>query len=88
MFVYSIFDKTAKQFGLPFFQITDETALRLFGNLVNDKDSMLNKNPDDYTLFQVGEFDEQTGDILSPAIGPVVIKNALEVQQEPQQAAA
>lgn len=96
MLIYSIFDKTAKQFGLPFFQINDETAIRMFSNLVNDKDSMLNKNPDDYTLFRLGEFDADSGivdGIRNPADietcgPPTVLKNALDVFTQPTDPAA
>lgn len=39
----------------------DEVAKRAFMNAASDPASMLSKNPSDYELWFIGEFDESTG---------------------------
>lgn len=60
--VYSIFDVKAGVFNTPFFQVNDQVAKRAFSDLVNDPQSMLFKHPEDFTLWRLGEFDDQLGD--------------------------
>lgn len=61
MKVFSIYDGKAQAFAAPFFMPTIGMAVRAFTELVNDKASTVNRYPSDFTLFQVGEFDEQKG---------------------------
>ena len=67
MFIYSIFDKKAVDFGPLFTSENDETAKRLV--LVNVcKDTMLSSSPSDFSLYCLGEYDSHTGDVsgISP----------------------
>lgn len=36
-------------------------AIRLFGDQINDKQSHMSNHPEDYDLFHIAEYDEQTG---------------------------
>lgn len=38
------------------------TAERDFANTVNNQDSMISKYPEDFELFYVGDFNDETGD--------------------------
>lgn len=52
-------------------------AIRMFETTVQTKDNRLNKYPSDYSMFLIGEWDEETGLITSyPA--PQHIASALE----------
>lgn len=43
--------------------ITDAQAVRSFGEAVNDKTTEFNKHPEDYSIFNIGSYDDNTGEI-------------------------
>jgi len=53
--VYVIMDEVAKEFSIPFFVKNKEVAMRQYFNLVKDL------NVDDYSLYEIGEFDTELG---------------------------
>lgn len=62
--LFTVFDSATKLF-LPTFEArTVEDAIRKFRTTVNMPDSQLHKFPEDYTLFQVGEFNQDTGELV------------------------
>lgn len=65
MRVFSVFDSKAGAYLQPFFSPTDATALRAFYKAVNEPGSMFGQNPGDYTLFEIGNWDEHGGTIAS-----------------------
>jgi len=79
--LYSVYDLKAKAFLQPFFSVLDGTAIRAFSTAVNDPSTMLNKHPEDYILFYVGEFDDESG-ALSAAAQPVQLVMAAAVYSE------
>lgn len=62
---YSVFDSKLVSFTPPFQALRDEAAIRQFGDWVNDTNpqNTLAKHPEDYSLFRVGWFDADTGQI-------------------------
>lgn len=63
--IYSIKD-TKIGFMQPFYQANQAVAIRAFNNAVNAKESNnINQNADDMELWELGEFDDQTGEIKS-----------------------
>lgn len=77
MRVFSVYDSKAEAYGSPVFLKTKGEAIRGFTDIVNDGNSMLSKYPGDYTLFELGSFDEETAkfDLHS---SPVSLGVALE----------
>lgn len=71
MKVFSIYDGKGKCYGLPFFMAQVGVAARAFGDLVNDDQSAVCKHPADYTLYQVGVFDDESG--LFENVSPQVL---------------
>lgn len=69
MKVYSIKDVKVEAFMSPFFMPTDGAALRAFADEANSADSNLRKHPEDYVLYGLGDWDDQTGK-LSPFDAP------------------
>lgn len=65
MRVYSVFDSKAEAFLQPFFMQAKGQAIRGFTELANDKNHQFGKFPEDYTLFELGIFDDQKGLIVS-----------------------
>lgn len=61
MFMYSVYDKAAGSFNIPFFQLNDRVAIRSFMDLVRDERSQVSKHPEDYDLWCLGSFDDASG---------------------------
>lgn len=53
-------------------------AKRMFGDAANSEGTMLNKHPEDYELYEVGGFDEDTG-IITAYKSPKKITTAREL---------
>ncbi len=70
--VYSVHDDVAQIHFAPFTFRSDEEACRMFSNCVNDAEHAFAKNPSDYGLYKVGEWDKKTG-ILYPATQPKLL---------------
>jgi hypothetical protein len=79
--VYSIFDSAAKAYVQPFYMHNDGLAIRAFMDNVNSKEeNNISKHPDQFTLFQIGEFDDTSGKIDS--IDPKSLGNGLEFKND------
>ena len=59
--IYTIFDQKADAYLNPFFLPNDALATRTFKDCTNDDNHAFGKNPEDYTLFNLGSFDTNTG---------------------------
>jgi len=58
---FSIRDAKGEIFNTPFFQKTHGEAERSFKQIANDTNSMVYKFPEDYDLYYLGTYDDQTG---------------------------
>lgn len=61
---FTIRDTKAEVFNTPFFQKTHGEAERSFKKLATDPQSMVGQYPDDYDLYYIGEYDDQTGKLI------------------------
>lgn len=61
--VFSVYDSKANAYLRPFFTTTKGLALRSFIDAANDPRETINKYPGDYTLFELGEYDDASGTI-------------------------
>ncbi len=59
--VVSIYDVKAQAFMKPIFVQSHGAAVRSFGDAVNDAQTEFHKHPEDYSMFSMGEFDDDTG---------------------------
>ena len=59
--MFSVFDAKADAFLPPFFLHNNGLALRTFGDACNMKDHQFGKHPEDYTLFELGAFEDGSG---------------------------
>lgn len=59
--VYSVFDSKVGAYMSPFYVRSRGEAMRSFGDAVNDENHPFHKHPGDYTLFDLGEYDEGSG---------------------------
>jgi len=62
--VFAIRDRALDCFGQPFFAPSVGAALRSFSDEINrqDPNNALARHPEDYDLFTLGEYDDQTGE--------------------------
>lgn len=62
--IYAVRDNATEQFGNPMFMVSNGQALRSFTDEVNNKEStnLLHKHPEDYELYEIGEYDTDTGE--------------------------
>lgn len=58
--LYTVYDEKADAFLPPFFVPTHGLALRAFKDCVNSKDHQFGKHPADYSLFYLGDWDDDT----------------------------
>lgn len=63
--VFSVRDLKAAQYGQPFALANRAVAVRTFTSWCQDTSSFFAKYPHDFELFQVGEFDQTTGRLLT-----------------------
>ncbi len=75
---FSIFDQKAKAYMAPYFFGEVGQSTRAFTDMVNDPDHLLGKHPEDYVLYEVGQFDDSTGK-LEAYDGPELVVTALQV---------
>lgn len=80
---YSVYDNKALVYAVPFFATTDGSAIRSFQDLANDTNTTVGRHPGDFSLYCLGDYDDQKGVLtaLSP-LRHVVDATALLVRQE------
>lgn len=56
--LFSIYDSKVEAYLQPFFMQNSAQAQRSFSDLVNDKTHAFGKHPEDYTLFEIGSWED------------------------------
>lgn len=75
----SIKDQAVEAFG-PIMEVrANGEALRMFIDEVNNPDSRINKHPQDFDLYKMAMYDEQTGEI-EPLNPPERIARAVDIK--------
>jgi len=78
--VVSVKDRAIDAYGRPFVVPTTGSAVRSFTDEVNRKESEMYNHPEDYDLYELGTFCDQTGTFLSTEGGvPRVLTRAQDV---------
>lgn len=75
--MFSVYDVKSESFSKPFYALTKGEAIRIFTEAANDTSSNIGKYPEDFSLFDLGSFDESNASI-APNLAPVSIGTALE----------
>lgn len=65
---FAVYDSKAKFFGVPFFMQQTGLAVRAFTDLVNDANSIVHKYPGDFSLYEIGTFDDSVGKMYSSEV--------------------
>lgn len=61
--VYSVYDSKAEVFKAPFVTVTRAVAIRMFRSAAMDPEHDFYKFGGDFTLFEIGEWDDRTGKV-------------------------
>lgn len=61
LLVFAVYDAKAEFFGNPIFQRSVGEALRAFSDEAVRDGSMVAAHPLDYSLYQIGKYDQATG---------------------------
>lgn len=80
--IFAIFDQKAKAFLQPFFFNTEGEALRALTITLHDPNHQFAKFPGDYTLFALGEYNQETGEIEP---GKQLLTSLLELKAQHDQ---
>ncbi|WNK13759.1 MAG: nonstructural protein [Microvirus sp.] len=59
--VFTVYDSKIGLYNTPFHLLSTGEALRGWAEIVNDPESKICKYPEDFTLFELGEYDQETG---------------------------
>lgn len=70
--VFSIYDAKAESYLPPFTTHTYGIAERMFTDMVNTPEHQFNRHPEDYTLFAIGSYDDQTAHMTSTELTPII----------------
>ena len=76
--VFAIYDAGAQAYLPPFILPRAEMAQRTFGDCVNSKDHQFGAHPEDYTLFCLGLWDDETAIYTMEGNGPQTLGNGVE----------
>lgn len=63
--VFAVSDIKAGAFMAPFSAASAGLAVRMFQDAVANRDSVFHRHPDDFVLFQIGTFDDLTGELVA-----------------------
>ncbi len=61
LLAFAIWDAAAEAYLPPMFMTTKGQAIRSFADAVNEEGHQFARHADDYTLFHVGQFNQDTG---------------------------
>lgn len=78
--LFSIRDSKGEVYNTPFFQKSHGEAERSFRELIKDEKSMVSKYPDDFDLYYLGTYDDQTG-VIKPTDTPQHLVKAVALKQ-------
>ena len=80
-YIFAVYDSQAEAYGMPMFFKAKGEAVRAFEQQVNrQEDSMIAQYPQDFTLFEIGEFDSSTG-LIVPLPTPASLGTGVEYRK-------
>ena len=61
--VFTVYDSKAEAYYQPHYNSATGAAIRNFTDAVNNSETTFSKHPEDYTLFEIGTFDDGKGTV-------------------------
>ncbi len=81
--MFSVYDAKAEAYLSPFFMTHEGQAIRTFTDCLQSKEHMFSRHPADYTLFDLGGFDDSNAQ-FTPKITPKSLGNGVEFLIHPE----
>lgn len=78
MRIFTVYDKKAQSYNTPFFCASDDLAKRSFVELCRDERTVIARNPEDFDLFCLGSFFEDSA--FFDTVSPVQIMTGIEAR--------
>jgi len=75
--IYAVYDSKGESYTPPFFDHAEGRAIRTFADCCNDPGHQFGKHPNDYTLFDLGVYDDNTGTITQDKISSIATGHTL-----------
>ena len=63
--ICSIYDSATEAYMRPFIAQSKGQAVRMFTDLVKDPQTDIAKHPEDYSLFEIGNFNDNTAEVTN-----------------------
>lgn len=87
--IFTVYDNPAKSYLLPFFAQNTAVAIRIFEAAIQDPNHQFNRFSEDYTLFLIGEYDDDNAETAKKRtpekiIGAWEVKARMEIANEIQ----
>lgn len=81
--ILAVRDRAIDSYGQPFFTASVGGAIRSFADEINRRaeNNQLNKHPEDFDLFLLGEFDDQTGEFDGTRPAQVAVGKDLLIKE-------
>jgi hypothetical protein len=79
--LFTVYDSKAETYNKVLTFKTIGEAIRSFTEVANDIDTPFGKYPEDFTLFQIGEFDPHSGEI-APLLPQKTIGKAIDFKNQ------
>lgn len=73
--MFSIFDRASGAYDRPFVQRSENEAMRSFGDICMDDKHPIGQHPEDYTLYHVGIWNDNTA-VIEPGDATKVMNGA------------
>lgn len=75
--LYAVFDQKALTYSQLIMFHNEATAIREFQSMANDPNQKIGRNPEDYVLSKIGDFNDVSG-ILTPLSEPHTVGKAIQ----------
>jgi len=62
---FAVYDSKALTYSVPYTQHNADVAIRAFANAANTPGNTINQHPEDFSLIEIGAFDDEKGVIAS-----------------------
>lgn len=76
---YAIYDKARMAYLGLMEKPNMKCAIRDFETITKDKNSQLNKTPEDFILYKIGDFNEETGEFINNTCDKIMCANQVEM---------
>lgn len=80
--MFSVYDLKANAFMQPFFFFTAGTAERAIVDQLRDENSSIGRHPEDFSLYELGEFDDTTGKFTLLEVPHLLVQVAQLVRKD------